>query len=153
MIPTHHFVCSRPGRPSAGPVCDECFHLRAVEVAAHDTHPFAIAPVELPASLFEMELLWRERAALRDDGRAILPVEVRSFDGPIVLVRHPHVGPVDVTCFGVDDDPVGQTTIRDEHFAISTVGVQRQYATAAKIENEEPIGQSRSGGTRFDLEV
>ena len=50
---------------------DERFDLRAVEIRAHHAHPFAVAPVELAVLLIELDLLRRERAALRNDDPAI----------------------------------------------------------------------------------
>jgi hypothetical protein len=38
-------------------VNDECLKLRAVEIAAHDAHTFAVAQIELAASLIEDDLL------------------------------------------------------------------------------------------------
>jgi hypothetical protein len=42
----------------------EGFDFCTVEVRAHDSHPLAIAPIEFPVLLIEMELLRRERAPL-----------------------------------------------------------------------------------------
>src|SRR6202040_1431504 len=69
--------------------------VRAVEVRAHDTHPFAIAPIQLAILLVELELFGRERPTLRDDGLAIPPVEIGALDGAVVPAGDTHVGPVD----------------------------------------------------------
>src|SRR5882757_11295520 len=39
------------------PGLHQCLDIRAVEVAAHDPHTFAVTPVELPAHRLEMQLL------------------------------------------------------------------------------------------------
>src|ERR1700743_3213344 len=43
----------------AAPRLDERLQLRAVEIAAHDAHAFAVAPIELAALLIEGDLLRR----------------------------------------------------------------------------------------------
>src|SRR5207253_10840083 len=70
---------SRGVRPRSGIAVariDEGLDVRAIEVGAHDTHPFAIAPIQLAVLLIELELFGRERAPLRNDGLALPPVDV-----------------------------------------------------------------------------
>jgi hypothetical protein len=77
--------------------------------------PSRSAPVELAVRLIEMELLRRECAAGCDDEPAIAAIEVGAFDRAVVPAGNAHVGPVDVTRFHVDDDPVGMRTVgRDD---------------------------------------
>ena len=88
---------------------DERFNLRAVEIRAHDAHPFAVAPVELAVLLIELDLLRRERGAPRNDDPAILSVEIGALDGAIVCAgTGAHVGPVDMAGSDIDRDAVRQ---------------------------------------------
>src|SRR5262249_52868023 len=64
---------------------NQSLNLRTIDARAHDSHPFAIRPVELPVLLIKMELLWRERAAFGDDSLTILPAEVGALDVTIVF--------------------------------------------------------------------
>src|SRR5207249_11789262 len=101
---------SRGVRPRSGIAVariDEGLDVRAIEVRAHDTHPFAIAPIQLAVLLIELELLGRERAPLRNDGLAIPPVEIGALDGAVVPIGNAHVGPVDLPGFDVYRDAVG----------------------------------------------
>ena len=81
---------------------------------AHHAHALAVAPVQLSALRFELELLRRERAALGNDRRAILPVEVDALDGAVVQLGITHVGPVDVSACDIDRDAVGESATGDE---------------------------------------
>ena len=88
---------------------DERFDLRAVEIRAHHPHPFAVAPVELAVLLIEVDLLWRERVARRNDDPAIPSVEIGALDGAIVCAgTGAHVGPVDMAGADIDHDAVRQ---------------------------------------------
>ena len=109
-MPTHHLVWSRPVGVALARL-HESFDRRPVEVRAHDAHPFAVAPVQLAVLLVELELLRRERAALRNDRRAIPPVEVGALDGAVVQVGDAHVGPVDVPAFDIDRDAIGHPAL------------------------------------------
>src|SRR5207244_5426694 len=60
---------------------DEGLDVRAIEVGAHHTHPFAVAPIQLAILPIELELFGRERATLRNDGLAIPPVAIGSLAG------------------------------------------------------------------------
>ncbi len=61
-----------------------------------------------------MELLRRECLAFANDGYAILPVEIDALDRTIVLARHAHVGPVNVSGFNIDDDAVRDSSSADD---------------------------------------
>src|SRR5262245_65053525 len=58
--------------------------LRAVEIDAHHAHALAVAPIELAVRLIEMDLLWCERTAGRDDDPAIASVEIGALDRAVV---------------------------------------------------------------------
>src|ERR1700686_2619026 len=68
----------------AAPRLDERLQPRAIEIAAHDTHSFAVAPIELVA--MEDDLLRSMGVSLCDDGLAVFTVEISAFDGPVVQV-------------------------------------------------------------------
>ena len=123
---------------------DEGFDLRTVEIRAHDSHPFAIGPVELAVRLIEMELLRRERAAGWNDEPAILSVDVGAFDGAIVPAGNgAHIGPVDVTRGHVHDDAVGVRTVGRDGFGMRAVRIHRQDAAAAQVEQKQSAGTGR----------
>src|SRR5262249_26125210 len=82
--------------------------LRAVDVHAHDAHPFAVTPIELAALLLEMKLLGRKGGAARHDGLAILSVEIGAIDRTVIPIRNPHAGPVNVPGLHVHSDPIGK---------------------------------------------
>src|SRR5947207_5545528 len=126
------------GVPSAG--FDQRLELRAVEVGAHDAHALAVRPVELPSRPIELELLRRERAALRDDRLPVSTVDVGTLDRPIVLAGHAHVGPVDVSRLGIDDDAVRHPTAGDDHASIGAVRLHRQDPPGAGVEHEQAAG-------------
>jgi hypothetical protein len=65
-----------------------------------------------------MELLWRERAAGRNDELAILSIDVGAFDRTIIEAWNTHIGPVDMTRSDVDDDTVGIGAVRRNDPAI-----------------------------------
>src|ERR1700677_4309661 len=60
-----HRIDGYPDAPSgqvasigvASACLDQRFDQRAVEIGAHDAHPFAVAPVELAVLLIELDLL------------------------------------------------------------------------------------------------
>src|SRR5580704_10681204 len=82
-----------------------------------------------------MELLWRERPTLGNDRRAILSVEVHAFEGAIVLGRVPHVGPVEMTGFGIHHNPIRDWTHSSyDDLPIRTVRFHREDATTACIQ-------------------
>src|SRR6202020_1714450 len=87
----------------AAPRLDERLQLRAVEIAAHDAHALAVAPIELAAFLIEDDLLWSVGVSLRHDDLAVLAVNVGAFDGPIIQVWDAHIGPVDMASVHIND--------------------------------------------------
>src|SRR6516162_8543038 len=68
------------------PCHHEVFNFRAIEIAAHDAHSLSVAPVEFAILLIEMNLLGRERGALRNDDFSILAIDVGALDRPVVQV-------------------------------------------------------------------
>src|SRR5205085_7208764 len=123
----------RPGSGIAVARIDEGLDVRAIEVGAHHTHPFAIAPIQLAILPIELELFGRERAPLRNDGLAIPPVEIGAFDGAVVPVGNAHVGPVDEPAFDVYRNAVGKPTLGDNDLAVGPIRVQRDNAVAAGV--------------------
>src|SRR5581483_6783460 len=55
---------------------DQRLQLRAVQIAAHDAHTFAVAPIELAALLIEDDLLRSVGISLGNDRLAVLAVDV-----------------------------------------------------------------------------
>src|SRR5258706_13079969 len=108
----------------------QSLNLRTVEIRAHDTHPFAIRPIELAVLLIEMELLWREGAAAWNDRLAIVTVEVGALDGSVIQLENTHVGPVDVTRFNVHHDAIGEMAISYDDFFVGTVGIHGEDVVA-----------------------
>src|SRR4029077_1297104 len=100
--------------------------VRAIDVGAHYTHPFAIAPIQLAVLPIELELFGRERAPLRNDHLAIPPVEIGAFDGAVVPVGNAHVGPVDVPGFDVYRNAVGEPAIGNKDLGARAVGIYRK---------------------------
>src|SRR6202011_4676958 len=96
----------------AAPRLDERLQLRAVEIAAHDAHTLAVAPIELAAFLIENDLFRSVGVSLRDDCLAVLAVDVGALDGPVIQAWDAHIGPVDMASLSIDDDAVGQMEIR-----------------------------------------
>src|SRR5882724_3394248 len=84
-----------------------------------------------------MELLRRECPAFANDGCAILTVEIGTLDRTVVLVRHAHVGPVNVSGFKIDDDAIRDSSTADNDFAIRAVGVSRMNPAATCFEKEQ----------------
>src|ERR1700704_1509746 len=116
---------------------DQRLQLRAVEIATHDAHALAVAPVELAALLIENDLLRGVGVSLRDNCLAVLSVDVGPLDGPVVQVWDAHVGPVDMACFNVHDDAVRQMTARHNGRVIRAVRIHQMNATRIQFENEE----------------
>ena len=86
---------------------DQRLDLRAIEIAAHHAHAFAVAPVELAVLLIELDLLGREGGAWRHDHLAIAPSRsARSMEPSFDAGTGAHVGPVDVARRGIDRDAV-----------------------------------------------
>src|SRR5262249_39009776 len=115
---------------------DQRFDVRAIEVRAHHTHALPVAPIELALVLLEMDLLRREGDALRDDDPAIPAVEVGAFDRTIVEVGNTHIGPIDVTCFNVDDDPIAVSAIGDDRLFVGAIRIHRMNVAGVQFEYE-----------------
>jgi hypothetical protein len=130
-MPTHHFFMTFPGRASPSGI-DQRFDLGAIQVRAHDPHPFAIAPVKLPVLLIKLQLLGSEGAARRNNVGNIFPVKIRTLDGTVVSAGVAHVGPVKVTCLGVHDDAVRESpALAHNHLEIGAVRLGgKNFATA-----------------------
>jgi len=120
------------------PGLHERLDIRAVQVAAHDPHAFAIAPVQFPAHRLEMQLLRGERNATGNDGRPIASIEVRAFDRTVVDRRISHVRPVDVPGLDVDRDAIGEPASGDDDPLVGAVGTHGEQATGtADLEHEQ----------------
>ena len=120
------------------PGLHERLDIRAVQVAAHDPHAFAIAPVQFPAHRFEMQLLRGERNAAGNDGHPIASIEVHAFDRAVVDRRIAHVRPVDVPRLDVDHDTVGEPASGDDDPLVGAVGAHGEQATGtADLEHEQ----------------
>src|SRR5205085_7776424 len=113
---------------------DQGFDIRTIQVRAHHAHSFAVAPIKFAALLFQMELLWRECLAFANDGYAVLTVEIDAFDRTIVLARHAHVGPVNVSGFSIDDHAIWHSASAENDFSVRPVGVYRMNPSAASFE-------------------
>jgi hypothetical protein len=100
---------------------------------------FAVAPVQLSALRFELELLGSERAALGNDRLAIPPVEVSSLNGAIVGLGVPHIGPIDVSGRDIDGDAIGVSALGDDDPAVGAVRIQRHHTVVAEVEKEQAI--------------
>ena len=130
---------------------DERLDLRAVEIRAHDSHPFAVAPVELAALLIELDLLRRERGTRRNDDPAILSIEIGALDGAIVYAgTGAHVGPVDMAGSDIDRDAIRQMTIGDNDLPVGAIRVHRVNSTTTQLEDEQSATAAGSGfGSRI----
>src|SRR5713226_6530353 len=116
---------------------DERLQPRAVEIAAHDPHALAIAPIELAAFLIEDDLLRSVGLSLWDDCLAVLAVDIGALDGPVILVWDAHVGPVTMACFDIHYDAVWQMTIRHDGLAVGTVRIHGVNAAGVQLKHKE----------------
>ena len=122
------------------PRLHESLDVRAVEVAAHDPHPFAVAPVQLSAHRIEMQLLRRERDAAGNDRRAIASIEVHAIDRTVVHRRTPHVRPIDVPGLDVDRDTIRERASGHDDLLVGAVDVHGEQAAAtAGLEHEQSL--------------
>src|SRR5262249_6138988 len=104
-------------------------------------HAFSIAPVQLSRGLFDLEMLGRERTARWNDGRHVSTVEIRTDDGAVVRLEISHVRPVDMSRGDIDRQAVRElAAFLDDRPEIGAVGVGRQYAVTAQIEEENTAG-------------
>ena len=119
------------------PRLDQRLEFRSVEIAAHDAHALAVAPVKLAAFLIENDLLRGVGGSNWNNDLAVLAVEIGALDGPVVQVGNAHIGPVDMTGLGIDDDAVGKVTARHDGLAVGTVRVHHVNFPGVYLENEE----------------
>ena len=106
---------------------------------SHHPHAFAVAPVELSGFLFDLELLRGMRAAPRNGEPAVLAIEIATLDRAVVRFEIAHVGPVDVAARGIHDDAIRMwpMTLGQDRFQIGAVGIHRQDAPGAEVEEEQ----------------
>ena len=121
----------------AAPRLDERLQLRAVEIAAHDAHTLAVAPIELAAFLIEDDLLRSVGVSLCDDCLAVLAVDVGALDRAVIQARDAHIGPVDMASLSIDDDAVGQMAIRHDGLAVGTVRIHGVNAAGVQLKNKQ----------------
>jgi hypothetical protein len=123
---------------TALPRLHESLDVRAVEIAAHNAHPFAVAPAQLPARRRESQLLRRERAAAGNDRCTIASIEVDPFDPTVVHRRTPHVRPIDVPGLDVDRDTIRERASGRDDLLVGAVDVHGEQAAAtAGLEHEQ----------------
>ena len=117
---------------------DEGLDIRAVEVGSHHTHAFPVAPVELAALLFELELLGSKRPAGSNDGAHVFPVEIRTEDGAVVRFGVAHIGPVHMTGGAIDHQAVRNlSAFLYDRLEVGAIGIRGQDSSACDIEEEE----------------
>src|SRR4029077_17765487 len=110
----------------------------AIQIAAHDSHAFAITPVEFPVLRIELELLGSEGATWRNNIRDIPTVEVSSINRAIIRAGVTHIGPVDVAAREVDHDTVGKfSTLANDGFQVGAVRVRRKDPTPGEIQEKQ----------------
>src|SRR5260370_36492065 len=103
-----------------------------IHVRAHDPHPFTIAPVKLPVLLIELQLLGSESVARTNNVGDVAPVKIRALDGAVIGAGVAHVGPVNLTCFGVHNDSVWESpSFAYNHLEVGAVGVRREHFATA----------------------
>src|SRR5882672_5872507 len=130
---------------------DERLQPRAVEIAAHDAHTFAVAPIELAALLIENDLLRSVGFSLWNDCLAILAIDVGALDGPVIQTWDAHVGPVNMASLSVDDDAVGQMTIRHDGRAVGTVRIHGVNAAGVQLKDKQTRDNSASARASIAL--
>src|SRR6202051_1232883 len=135
----------------AAPCLNERLQLRAVEIAAHDAHTLAVAPIELAAFLIEDDLLRSVGVSLCDDCLAVLAVDVGALDGPVIQVWDTHVGPVDMASPSLDDDAVGQMALRHDGLTVGTVRIHGVNATGVQLKNKETRGDGAGANASIVL--
>src|SRR6267143_234648 len=140
-------------RPRAGIALarvNEGLDVRAIEVGAHHAHPLPIAPVELLALLFDLELLGSEGRSLRNDRLEIPAVEIRTDDGAIVRRGISHVGPIEMSRRQVDHQPVGQLPVLldEDRLEVGAVGIRGQHPAPRQVEEEDAAGGAVPGTLR-----
>src|SRR5208282_5495988 len=126
---------------------DKGFDVGTIHVRAHDSHPFTIAPVELPVLLIELQLLGSESAARRNNVDNVFSVKIRTLDGAVIGARVAHVSPVEVTRFEVHNNAVRQSSsLAHNYLKVGAVGVRGEYLAAARAEKEQAGRLGLCGG-------
>src|ERR1700745_1464732 len=62
------------------PLHHQVFDFGTVEIATHDTHALAIAPIQLSIRFIEMDLFGRKSGAWWNDDLSILAVDIGALD-------------------------------------------------------------------------
>src|SRR2546423_11883827 len=93
-----------------------------------------------------MELFRCKRLAFANDGYAILTVEIGALDRTVVLVRHAHIGPVNVSGFNIDDDAIRDSSSANNDFPVGPVGVSRMNPAAACFEIKQSASRCFAAG-------
>src|SRR5437667_3388248 len=93
-----------------------------------------------------MELFRCKRLAFANDGYAILTIEISALDQTVVLVRHTHVGPVNVSGFKIDDDAIRDSSTADNDFSVRPVGISRMNPAAACFEEKQSASRCFAAG-------
>lgn len=83
-----------------------------------------------------MDLLRCKCSAWGDNHFTIPTAEVRALDGAIVLGRDPHISPVDVAGLYIHCHAVRPVAIGRNDLLVRAVGIQREDAASAQIEEE-----------------
>src|SRR2546423_4569799 len=94
-----------------------------------------------------MELLRRECLAFTNDGCAILAVEIGALDRTVVLVRHAHIGPINVSGFKIDDDAIRNSSSADNDFPVRSIGISRMNPAAACFEIKQSASRCFAAGS------
>src|SRR5258708_25489141 len=119
------------------PRLDERLQPRAVEIAAHDAHALAVAPIELAAFLVGDDLLRSVGVSLWDDCLAVLAGDIGALDGPVIPPGGARVGPVDMAGRSVDDDAIGQMAPRPDGLAVGTVRIHGVNVAGVQLKDKE----------------
>jgi hypothetical protein len=93
-----------------------------------------------------MDLLGRKSGALWNDDLSILAVDIGALDRAIVQVGNTHIGPINVTRIGIDDDAITEAAIGDNGLFVGAVGVHRVNDTGVQFENEQAADRGLGAG-------
>src|SRR6266478_3932745 len=86
------------------------------------------------------------RTALGNDGLQVFPIEIRAIDRAVIRAdASPHICPVDMAGFYIDDDAVREgPRLSNDRLHVRTVGIARHHPTTSQIQNEQ-AGDRRWG--------
>ncbi|MGY4455291.1 hypothetical protein ACVWZR_009951 [Bradyrhizobium sp. i1.3.1] len=73
----------------------------------------------------------------RDDGLAVLAVDVGALDGPVIQARDAHVGPVDMASLDIHDDAIRKVAAGDDGRAVGAIRIHQVNAARVQFEDEE----------------